>query len=238
MTAPIVHVDGLRFSYRDSDFALHVPALEIERGVSVALTGPSGSGKTTLLHLLAGIHLPSAGRITVDGVEIASLGDAARRAFRIRRLGLVFQEFELLEYLDVLDNILLPYRIGPGLTLDGETRRRAEMLARTVGIGELIRRRAARLSHGEKQRVALCRALVTRPGLLLADEPTGSLDPTNKRRVLDLLLQCAREAGATLVMVTHDHELLDRFDRIVDFGQFHDVGTPAVPAAASTEVDA
>ncbi len=221
MTAPALHIEGLRFHYRNSDFALHVRELMIERGESVAFIGPSGSGKTTLLNLIAGIQLPDDGRITVDGANLEVLSDAARRRFRVSRLGLIFQEFELLAYLSVLDNILLPYRIGPSLELDDATRHRAIELARTVGLGEKLRRSVGRLSHGERQRVALCRALLTRPCLLLADEPTGSLDPTNKLRVLELLFQCARDADATLIMVTHNHELLDRFERVVDFSQFH-----------------
>ncbi len=231
---PMVHIEGLRFRYRTSDFALHVPELALARGTSAAFTGPSGSGKTTLLNLIAGIRTPDRGRITVDGVNVEALSDPARREFRIGRLGLVFQEFELIEYLSVLDNILLPYRIGPALRLDSSVRKRAVELAGTVGIDDKLNRYVGRLSHGEKQRVALCRALLTRPGLLLADEPTGSLDPANKMRVLDLLFECAREAGATLVMVTHDHDLLDRFERIVDFRQFHETAASADAVTART----
>ena len=229
---PMVHIERLRFRYRHSDFALRVPDLAITRGCTVAFTGPSGSGKTTLLNLIAGIRTPDDGRITVDGVRINALNETARRAFRVRRLGLVFQEFELIEYLSVLDNILLPYRIGAGLRLERSTRERAIELARVVGIESKLRRYVGRLSQGEKQRVALCRALLPRPLLLLADEPTGSLDPANKMRVLDLLLQCAAEVEATLVMVTHDHDLLDRFDRIVDFRGFHDAAVPADSGSA------
>ena len=236
MTAPALHIEGLRFHYRNSDFALHVRELKIEPGASVAFIGPSGSGKTTLLNLIAGIQLPDEGRITVDGVNVEGLSDAARRRFRVSRLGLIFQEFELLAYLNVLDNILLPYRIGPSLELDHPTRQRANELAHTVGLGDKLRRSVGRLSHGERQRVALCRALLTRPGLLLADEPTGSLDPTNKLRVLELMFECARDAEATLVMVTHDHELLERFDRIVDFKQFEDASTPGSAGALPVEV--
>ncbi len=231
---PMVHIEGLRFRYRHSDFALWVPELTITGGSTVAFTGPSGSGKTTLLNLIAGIRAPDEGRIAVDGVQVDSLSETARRAFRVCRLGLVFQEFELIEHLSVLDNILLPYRIGPALRLERSTRERAVELAGTVGIDDKLHRYVGRLSQGEKQRVALCRALLTRPGLLLADEPTGSLDPANKMRVLDLLFECAREAGATLVMVTHDHDLLDRFERIVDFRQFHDTAASADAVAART----
>ncbi len=215
-TPPRVTVEEISFRYRTGDFELRVPAMEVAPGESIAVIGPSGSGKTTFLHLVAGIVLPHGGRIRIGDVEITGMSDSARRAFRIARLGLVFQEFELLEYLSVLDNVLLPYRIGPGLSLDREVRDRAAGIAVEVGLGDKLRRSVRRLSQGERQRVAVCRALVTRPGLLLADEPTGNLDPTNKDRVLEILFEQAAKTGATLLTVTHDHGLLARFDRVVD----------------------
>ncbi|MEE9607577.1 MAG: ABC transporter ATP-binding protein [Myxococcota bacterium] len=214
---PMIEIRNLDFRYGEGDFALRVPELVVERGERVALIGPSGSGKTTLLHLIAGIALPRAGRIATDGVALPDLDDAARREFRIRRIGLVFQEFELLEYLSVLDNILLPCRISPALPLDAAARERAVALARGVGIGEKLDRMAERLSQGEKQRVAVCRALLVAPGLILADEPTGNLDPDNKERVLDILIERAQQSGATLITVTHDRDLLERFERVIDF---------------------
>ena len=216
----MIRLADLRFRYRDGDFALHVPSLEVARGERVAIVGPSGSGKTTLLHVIAGIRVRDSGVAETDGVDVAGLDDGARRDFRIRKVGLVFQEFELLEYLSVLDNILLPYRIHPGLRLDGSVRDRGEELAGQVGIGDKLGRFATRLSQGEKQRVAVCRALIAEPALLLADEPTGNLDPQNKVRVMESLFAVAEARGATLVTVTHDHDLLDRFDRVVDFKQF------------------
>ncbi len=213
----MIEIRDLDFRYGEGDFALRVPELVVERGERVALIGPSGSGKTTLLHLIAGIALPRAGRIATDGVALPDLDDAARREFRIRRIGLVFQEFELLEYLSVLDNILLPCRISPALPLDAAARERAVALARGVGIGEKLDRMAERLSQGEKQRVAVCRALLVAPGLILADEPTGNLDPDNKERVLDILIERAQQSGATLITVTHDRDLLERFERVIDF---------------------
>ncbi|MHC4992414.1 MAG: ABC transporter ATP-binding protein [Planctomycetota bacterium] len=220
MAESMVVISDLWFAYRGGDFVLGVPELTIARGRAVACTGPSGSGKTTLLNLVAGIIRPDRGRVFVEGTDVAVLDDRARRGFRAKSIGLVFQGFELLSYLSVLDNILLPYRIAPGLVLDAAARERAATLARSVGIGDKLGRTVSRLSHGEQQRVTLCRALVTRPGLLLADEPTGSLDPANKHRVIELLLRCAREAHATLVMVTHDHELLEHFDEVIDFSRF------------------
>ena len=212
----MISVRDLRFSYPGGEFELSVPDLRVAQGEKLAVIGPSGSGKTTLLHLMAGIRLPQTGAVVTDGVEVTSLDDGSRRDFRIRRIGMVFQEFELLEYLTVLDNILLPYRINGSLKLDRPVRDRAARLAEQVGLADKLNRLSTRLSHGEKQRVAVCRALIADPVLLLADEPTGNLDPNNTQRVLDILLEAADATGATLVTVTHDHDLLPKFDRHVD----------------------
>ncbi len=223
----IVGIRDLRFGYGEGDFRLHVPQLSVKDGEALALIGPSGSGKTTLLHLIAGIAVPQSGEVVTGGVEVSRLADRERREFRIRNIGLVFQEFELLEYLNVLDNVLLPYRIHSALRIDPAVRERARRLADEVGIGALLDRYVTRLSQGERQRVAICRALVTEPAILLADEPTGNLDPESKERVLDILFACAGRTGATLVAVTHDHDVLPRFERVVDFKSFHLGGTPA-----------
>jgi ABC-type lipoprotein export system ATPase subunit len=212
----MISISDLRFRYPDGEFELAVPDLEVATGETVAVIGPSGSGKTTLLHLMAGIQLPQEGTVVTDEIAVTSLDDGDRRDFRIRRIGMVFQEFELLEYLTVLDNILLPYRINGSLKLDRSVRERAAAIAEQVGIADKLNRLSTRLSHGEKQRVAVCRALIAEPVLLLADEPTGNLDPTNTMKVLDILLDAATATGATLVTVTHDHDLLSSFDRSID----------------------
>ena len=221
----MISISDLRFRYSQGGFALHVPELEVDAGERVAIIGPSGSGKTTLLNLVAGIRSPQSGRVITNQVDLSKLPDGSRRDFRIRHIGLVFQEFELLEYLNVLDNILLPYRINGSLELNKEVRKRAIELAEMMGIGDKVSRNVRRLSQGEKQRVAVCRALLAEPPLLLADEPTGNLDPTNKDKVLDILIEYAESKGSTLVTVTHDHDLLSRFQRIIDFKQFYDLGS-------------
>jgi putative ABC transport system ATP-binding protein len=226
----MIRISELRFRYPEGEFALHVPELAIAQGERVAIIGPSGCGKTTLLHLIAGIRTPQAGRVSTNDVDLTDLDDSQRRDFRIRNIGLVFQEFELLEYLDVLDNILLPYRINSSLSLTKEVRERARELAGQMGIADKLDRYANLLSQGERQRVAVCRALLAEPDLLLADEPTGNLDPTNKDRVLELFLESAAASGATLVTVTHDHDLLPRFERIIDFKEFYDMPTGDRPA--------
>ncbi len=216
-----VRITDLEFRYGEGDFRLRIPALEVPTGSTMAFIGPSGSGKTTLLHLIAGIAVPQAGRVETQGVDVGGLSDAARREFRIRQVGLVFQEFELLEYLSVLDNILLPYRINPALRLVPDVRCRAEVVADQVGIADKLGRFPSRLSQGERQRVAICRAILPEPPLLLADEPTGNLDPASKDRVLDYVFDYAHRSGATFITITHDRELLGRFEKVVDFKQFH-----------------
>jgi putative ABC transport system ATP-binding protein len=216
----MIKINALKFSYPDHGFYLAIPEFQVAAGEKVAVIGPSGSGKTTLLNLVAGIVAPGQGTLTVNGQNVGALSDAARRNFRITNIGFVFQAFELLDYLDVLDNILHPYRITRALKLNRAVRERAAGLATQMGIGDKLARPVDRLSQGEKQRVAICRALLPQPGLLLADEATGNLDPRNKTQILDLLFQSADDHGATLLAVTHDHELLPRFDRVVDFRDF------------------
>ncbi len=213
--API-DVRDLEFRFGRDGFTLQRDELAIASGERVAFVGPSGCGKTTLLHVLAGILVPERGTVRVGETVVSSADDRARRRFRIREIGLVFQNFELLDYLRVLDNVLLPYRLHPALRLDASVRERARELAGSVGLGDKLGRRIDALSQGERQRVAICRALVTRPSVVLADEPTGNLDPATTARIVDVLFERVAASGATLVVVTHDHGLLDRFDRVVD----------------------
>ncbi|NJN46633.1 MAG: ABC transporter ATP-binding protein [Candidatus Competibacteraceae bacterium] len=223
----MIALRDIKFAYADSGFRLHIPTFEIGSGEKVAVVGPSGSGKTTLLNLLAGIVTPQYGSVRVDDQSVELLSDRERRDFRITRIGFVFQDFELLDYLNVLDNILHPYRISGALQLSPAVRRRALELATAMGINDKLKRRVDKLSQGEKQRVAICRALLPEPKLILADEATGNLDPANKTRILDLLFDAVDAHQATLLAVTHDHELLTRFDRVVDFQTFRQLSTAA-----------
>ena len=222
----MIQIRSLEFRYPGGEFRLRVPEFAVSPSEKVALIGPSGSGKTTLLNLVSGISVPEKGAVSVDGVEVSKLADAERRNFRITRLGFVFQDFELLDYLNVMDNILHPYRITRAMALNREVRDRAQTLAREMGIADKLKRNADERAHGEKQRVAICRALLAHPKLILADEPTANLDPENKVRILDLLFRSAEDHGATLLAVTHDRELLPRFDRVVDFADFRDGAGP------------
>ena len=216
----MITIQQLEFRYPSGEFRLNIPNFQVSGGQKVAVIGPSGSGKTTLLNLIAGIIIPINGTVSVGDSQVSALGDQQRRDFRISNIGFVFQDFELLDYLNVFDNVLHPYRITGTLKLDKAVRARAEVLAQEMGIGDKLKRNPNGLSHGEKQRVAICRALLPQPKLILADEATGNLDPDNKALILDLLFSAVTDHAATLLAVTHDHELLKRFDRIVDFQKF------------------
>lgn len=232
----MISLRSLEFEYRAGEFHLSMPGFVVAKGEKVAVIGPSGSGKTTLLNLVAGILTPQRGDVTVGETTVSSLGDAARRDFRITNIGFVFQDFALLDYLNVMDNILHPYRITGALKLTGDVRERAVQLARDMGIGDKLGRRATDLSHGEKQRAAICRALLPLPRVILADEATGNLDPGNKTRILELLFGSVEKHEATLLAVTHDYELLKHFDRVADFQEFQGgAQTPAGDHAAGNE---
>ena len=185
--------------------------LEVTRGEALAVLGASGSGKSTLLAILAGLDTPSAGTVSLEGADLFSLDEDARAELRGRLVGFVFQSFQLLPGWTALENVMLP------LELSG--RKNAEALARQVlervGLGERLHHYPKHLSGGEQQRVALARAFVVRPKLLLADEPTGSLDAASGEGVIELLFEMNRELGATLVMVTHDESLAARCHRRV-----------------------
>ena len=216
----MIKIRDLVFRYPRSDFQLRIDKLNIETGSKIAIVGPSGSGKTTLLNLMAGIAVPDSGVIEIAETNIEKLSDSDRRNFRIKNIGLVFQQFELVEYLRVTDNILLPYLINSSLAKSANAAGRASDLASGMGLGDKLKRYPRQLSQGEQQRVAICRALIEHPKIILADEPTGNLDPTNKTKILKLLFQSASENGQTLVVVTHDMNILDGFDDVIDFEMF------------------
>ena len=211
-----LELENIGFGYASDGFKLSLPKLHIQAGESVALIGPSGSGKTTLLNLISGILEPEQGSISIAGQELTSLGARQRRRQRLEGMGMIFQSFELLDYLDVRDNILLQARLAPGVTVTADLEQRALSIASELGLEDKWHRPITALSQGEQQRVAACRALLLDPSLVLADEPTGNLDPENKQAVLDhLIALCARD-GRILLVVTHDHSLLPSFDRVIE----------------------
>jgi putative ABC transport system ATP-binding protein len=207
-----ITVRGLTRRYADSA-VLDQLDLDVAAGECVALVGRSGAGKSTLLHLLAGIDQGQAGSIAFDDLRIDTLDEAGRTAFRRQHLGLVFQNWNLVPSLSALDNLRLPLEL---IGVRGAAARdRAQALLERLGLGELGQRYADELSGGQQQRVAVARALVHAPSVLLADEPTGSLDADSAAAVMRLLIGACREAGASLVLVTHAAEVMGQADRLL-----------------------
>ncbi len=233
----MIRISNLRYSYGSSGFQLSIPRLEVSAATKVGIVGPSGSGKTTLLNLISGAKVPKDGEIVVGDVSVSSMSDSQRRNFRASQIGFVFQDFELLDYLTVEENVRLPFGINSHLKFGSEQRELLKSLASQAGIADKLNRRPDQLSQGERQRVAICRALITAPKIVLADEPTGSLDPQTAQEVLNLLIDQVSKHSATLLMVTHDHSLLHRLDRTIDMAEFlnYSVGN-RVTDAQSREV--
>jgi putative ABC transport system ATP-binding protein len=213
--SPVIRVRSLT---RRIDTGTHVVDilrgidLEVPRGQFVAIMGASGSGKSTLLGLLAGLDTPTSGTIELDGVEISRLAEDELALIRGQKLGFVFQSYQLIPTLTAEENVLLPHELTGG---NGAGIERARSLLQQVGLKDRMDHYPVQLSGGEQQRVALARAFMVKPPILMADEPTGNLDSTNGRQVLDLLLSMNREQGTTLVLVTHDRELAGYADRVI-----------------------
>ncbi|MHC4235849.1 MAG: ABC transporter ATP-binding protein [Planctomycetota bacterium] len=190
--------------------------LEIEAGSAVAIVGPSGSGKTTLLGLLAGLDLPSAGQVILDGQSLSEMSEDQRAVLRAEKVGFVFQSFQLIPTLTALENVLVPIELQDSAAVNGAgaERHAADLLDR-AGLGDRLDHYPAQLSGGEQQRVGLARAFANRPKILMADEPTGNLDADTGHNVIDLMVSLNSEEGATLVLVTHDTELASKAHRIV-----------------------
>jgi len=214
-----IEISNLGFRYRGRSFELRIPALTIASGEQLLISGSSGTGKSTLLRLIAGIHTPGEGVIRVNGEATADWGEKRRTHWRGCEVGFIFQDFRLVPYLNVRENIRLPYRVQPSLHWDSKAEDRRLHLLERAGIFHLERARVGELSEGEKQRVAICRTLIHQPALILADEPTGSLDETHRDAVIDLLLNESTRLGATLVLVSHDHSLRSRFERSLDLAE-------------------
>jgi putative ABC transport system ATP-binding protein len=214
MTSPIIAVDHVTKRVRDSSgelTILHDIDFSLAPQQSAAIVGASGSGKSTLLSIIAGLDTPSAGTVRLAGIDLFSMDEDARAEVRSQRVGFVFQSFQLMANLTALENVMLP------LELQGRADAKVEALGmlERVGLGERLGHYPKLLSGGEQQRVALARAFVVRPALLLADEPTGSLDFATGEKVIELMFELNREQGTTLVMVTHDRSIAARCDRQV-----------------------
>ena len=201
--------------------------LEVNDGEAVAVVGPSGSGKTTLLNLLGAMDRPDSGKIRIGGVDIAGFSEDEAGRFRNRSIGFIFQQHHLLPQLDVLENVLVPRLAGGWEESVEATETRAKELLDRVGLSHRLGHRPWQLSGGEKLRVAVARALINRPGLVLADEPTGLLDQAASDKVADLLLELNRERGVTMVIVTHNTALARRIGRTFELaeGRLKEVST-------------
>lgn len=216
--APILHLKDVRYRWPGRmSFGLHVPDLHLARSETVLLLGESGSGKSTLLSLICGTIIAGSGQVCVAGEDIARLSAGTRDRFRAEQIGLIFQQFNLLPFASVKDNILLPLQFAP------QRRKRvvnpgdeAARLCRDLGLPDtVVHARAGTLSVGQQQRVAAARALIGAPPLIIADEPTSSLDAATQATFLALLFAQSRAHGTTLLMVSHDRRLSDQFDRVI-----------------------
>ncbi|MEZ5614359.1 MAG: ATP-binding cassette domain-containing protein [Rhodocyclaceae bacterium] len=216
-SVPVVEADSLGKEVASGDgrlTILHEISFRVMAGEAVAVVGASGSGKSTLLGLLAGLDVPSQGRVRLAGQDLFALGEDDRAALRGRLLGFVFQSFQLLPALTALENVMLPLELAGR---EGAREDAGQMLAR-VGLSQRLDHYPKHLSGGEQQRVAIARAFATRPGLLLADEPTGNLDAATGEAIIDLMFAMNAEQGTTLVLVTHDEAIARRCGRVLKLG--------------------
>jgi putative ABC transport system ATP-binding protein len=223
-----IQLTDVRFRYGKGPEVLRIPTLTVEKGEKVFLFGPSGSGKTTLLGVLAGVLGGYTGSVEVLGRDISKMSGSQRDAFRGSHLGYIFQLFNLIPYLSVLENVTLPCR------LSGERRARlngmsleqaAEAAAKRLGIGELLHKPVTNLSVGQQQRVAAARSLIGTPELIIADEPTSSLDYDHREKFLELLFESCKAAGSTLLFVSHDRSLMQMFDRQLSLPEINKAGS-------------
>lgn len=219
----MINVSDLRFRWQQQGpLILDIPAFRIEKGERVFLKGPSGSGKTTLLNLLGGVAVPGSGKVTILDTEISALGGVRRDAFRADHIGFIFQMFNLVPYLSLIDNVTLPCGFSKirrqralerSATLEQEARRILQHMK--LDVDELASRPVARLSMGQQQRVAAARSLIGSPELIIADEPTSSLDADVRASFINLLFHEVRESGSSLLFVSHDASLENVFDRAI-----------------------
>ncbi|QDU36861.1 putative ABC transporter ATP-binding protein [Maioricimonas rarisocia] len=215
-----LQLQNIKKSYREPDGnilpVLNVESFSLEQGEQVVLVGESGGGKTTLLNAISGITTVDSGKVIVDGVDLTRLPEAGRDRFRAERIGIVFQTFNLLPAFSALENVLL------GMTFAGRSDRDfARQLLERVGLGKRLSHRPPQLSVGEQQRVAVARALANRPRLMLADEPTASVDIANQNTILSLLRETCSEHGVSLLLVTHSHDVAEQFDRVEQLANFN-----------------
>jgi putative ABC transport system ATP-binding protein len=229
MMASAIALKDVQFSYRAGKRILDIPHLEIETGERVFLFGPSGSGKTTLLGLLTGVLTAQQGSVSILGRDLARMSGSQRDAFRGSHLGYIFQLFNLIPYLSVLENITLPCRLHAERRrrLKGSLEDEARAIAKRLGIEALLTENVVNLSVGQQQRVAAARSLMGAPELIVADEPTSSLDFDHRERFIELLFDCVAQANATLLFVSHDRSLMPMFSRTLSLPEVNRIQVAA-----------
>ena len=241
MTQPIIQAENIHKTFRNGQIEVHALRgvdMTIAAGEMVAVMGPSGCGKTTLLNCLSGLDSFDEGEVQIEGTSLAEMSDRARTDYRARRMGFVFQTFNLLPVISAAENVELPLLLSD--VKPREARRRALDGLGEVGLSDRANHRPAELSGGQRQRVAIARALANQPAIVWADEPTGNLDSQSAQDILDLMRTLNRQQGQTFVIVTHDHDIGEQCDRIVrmrdgqivDTGNGNDPATPEPRAAA------
>ncbi len=214
----MIEINNVKKSYVQGEQNIEVLkglSLKVEAGETVAITGPSGCGKTTLLSLLSGLERTDSGTLSINNTDITNLSEKSITEFRSKNLGIVFQKFHLFSHLNALENVSLPLEI----LKDSEANNKSQKLLDRVGLSHRLDHTPGQLSGGECQRVGLARALVTDPQIILADEPTGSLDANTGQAVMDLLFELVKQKNKTLVLVTHNTELAHRCDRVVSLSE-------------------
>ena len=235
MSTPLLQVSDLQFAWPGQPLLLDIPAFSLQAGERLFLKGPSGSGKTTLLGLLGGVHQPQQGAITLLGQSLRQLSALRRDRFRADHTGYLFQQFNLLPYLSVLDNVTLPCRFSSlrrerALRQQPDLNTAAEHLLRELGLSDatLHQRSAGALSIGQRQRVAAARALIGSPELVIADEPTSALDADSRDAFLKLLFDECAQMGSSLLFVSHDTSLATRFDRALSLAELNRASQPEI----------
>jgi len=213
MIVEMKNIEMIYETWSEKTKVLDIPLFDVNEGEQIAVFGPSGSGKSTLLHIMSGLLQPTRGSVKVCGEFIQDMGEAQRDHFRSKNIGYIFQTFNLLQGYTAMENVLLGMTFSPGKS----DHTIAKKLLEQVGLSEKIKRRPYQLSFGEQQRVSVARAIANRPKLILADEPTGSLDPHNSVEIIRILKEICKEYGCSLVIVSHNMDMVSQFERTVDF---------------------
>lgn len=231
----LLSLNQLKFKYSDSDRGqLNIERFHVNVGEKIFLFGPSGSGKTTFLEILAGVLTPQSGSIKMEGVELTQLSNTQRDSFRADKIGYIFQSFNLIPYLSVIENIALPLNLSPDrrkrIPKDQEVSK-IQSMAQRLGIHDLLDHKTSQLSVGQQQRVAAARSLIGQPKLILADEPTSALDFDHREKFLSLIFDICKEQSISLIFVSHDRSLQGLFDRVVALS---DINTATISSAGSS----